>query len=293
VKDGEAVAAALSGAPDVFNDLYVNIVAAGDAAGMLEEALGHLSAHLERQERVSTRVRAAMTYPAFMAVIGCLVLSYLLTSVVPKVVVVFQDLGKALPLPTLALIRISGLLSGYWPVMLVVVVAIAYAGYRASTTDLGRKAIDGVLAHLPYIGETLHAMHTARFARTMEALLRGGLPLSRSLGITARATAHSRMAHVLSDAEGAVLEGKSLTSSLRQSRFFGETALSLLTVGETGGNLEEVFARIADAKEKELDSRLDRFLTLLEPTMILLMGLLVGFIVFAILLPILEMSQLN
>jgi general secretion pathway protein F len=293
VKDGEAIAAAVSGYPDVFNDLYVNMVAAGDAGGMLEEALGHLSGHLERQERVAAKVRAAMTYPAFMALIGLLVLSYLLTSVVPKVVTVFQDVGKALPFPTLALITVSDLLSKYWPVVLGLIVTLSYAGYRFSKKEKGRRTLEKFFDHLPYIGGTLHSMQTARFGRTMEALLKGGVPLSLALGITGRAAGHLGMGKVLADAEEAVLEGKSLSHSLGASGFFPQTALSLITVGEAGGNLEEIFARIGDAKEKELDSRLDTLLTLLEPMMILLMGVVVGFIVFAILLPILEMSHLT
>lgn len=293
VKDGEAIAVALSRYPEVFNDLYVNMVAAGDAGGMLEEALAHLSEHLERQERVSTRVRAAMTYPAFMMLIGFVILSYLLTSVVPKVVTIFQDVGQALPLPTIVLIGVTNVLSRYWPVILTLAGAISYAGYRFSSTARGRALTEGLVDRLPYIGGTLHSMRTARFGRTMEALLRGGVPLSRSLAIASRAAGHSGMKRALSDAHAAVLEGKSLSHTLRESGFFPGSALSLITVGETGGNLEEIFARIGDTKERELDRRLETALTLLEPVMILCMGLIVGFIVFAILLPVLEMSHLR
>ena len=293
VKDGEAIATALSHYPEVFNDLYVNMVAAGDAGGMLEDALAHLSEHLERHERVSTRVRAAMTYPAFMALIGFVILSYLVTSVVPKVVTVFQDVGKALPLPTIVLIALAGVLARYWLGILVLTVVVAAAASRFLATDTGRRAVERIVDRLPYIGGTLHAMRTARFGRTMEALLKGGVPLARSLGIASRAAGHSGMARVLADAHEAVLEGKSLAHSLKQSGFFPQSALSLITVGETGGNLEDIFGRIGDAKEKELDRRLETLLTLLEPTMILVMGLIVGFIVFAILLPVLDMSHLR
>ncbi len=293
VKDGEAIAIALSHDPDVFNELYVNMVAAGDAGGMLEDALAHLSEHLERRERVVSKVRAAMTYPAFMALIGFVILSYLLTSVVPKVVTIFQDVGKALPWPTIVLIAFTGVLSTYWPVILLLIVVISYTGYRFSETDKGRQLFERVVDRLPYIGGTLHSMRTARFGRIMEALLKGGVPLSRSLGIASKAAGHSGMEKVLSNAQEAVLEGQSLTHTLRESGFFPQSALSLITVGEAGGNLEEIFARIGDTKERELDRRLETALTLLEPMMILVMGLIVGFIVFAILLPVLEMSHLR
>lgn len=293
VKEGEAIASALSSYPEVFNDLYVNMAAAGDASGMLEEALGNLSEHLERQERVSTRVRAAMTYPAFMALIGFLILSYLLTSVVPKVVTVFQDVGKALPLPTLMLITFSDFLSGYWPLLLVLIATASYMGYRSSKGVRGKKAIERLLDRLPFISGTIHSMNMARFGRTMEALLKGGVPLSRALAITSKAAGHTGMETALSSAEKAVIEGKSLTQSIRESTLFPESVVSLITVGETGGNLEEIFARIGDAKEKELDSKLDTLMILLEPMMILVMGLIVGFIVLAILLPIFEMSQVS
>jgi general secretion pathway protein F len=293
VKDGEAIAIALSHDPDVFNELYVNMVAAGDAGGMLEDALAHLSEHLERRERVVSKVRAAMTYPAFMALIGFVILSYLLTSVVPKVVTIFQDVGKALPWPTIVLIAFTGVLSTYWPVILLLIVVISYTGYRFSETDKGRQLFERVVDRLPYIGGTLHSMRTARFGRIMEALLKGGVPLSRSLGIASKAAGHSGMEKVLSNAQEAVLEGQSLTHTLRASGFFPQSALSLITVGEAGGNLEEIFARIGDTKERELDRRLETALTLLEPMMILFMGLIVGFIVFAILLPVLEMSHLR
>jgi general secretion pathway protein F len=234
-----------------------------------------------------------MTYPAFMALIGFVILSYLLTSVVPKVVTVFQDVNKALPLPTLVLITVSGVLSRYWPVIFALIAAIAYGGYRFSKKERGRQVIERVVDHLPYVGGMLHAMYTARFGRTMEALLKGGVPLSRALGITSKAAGHLGMAKVLSRAEEAVLEGGSLAHSLRESRFFPESTLSLMTIGETGGNLEEIFARIGEAKERDLDGRLETLLTLLEPVMILCMGVVVGFIVFAILLPILDMSHLG
>lgn len=293
VKEGKAIAAALSDHPDVFNDLYVNMVAAGDAGGMLEEALGNLSVHLERQERVSAKVRAAMTYPAFMTIIGFIILSYLLTSVVPKVVTVFQDVGKALPLPTLILISISSFLSGYWVLLALVIAAASYMGVRFYKSDKGKRAFEGFCDWLPYIGMTLHSMRLARFGRTMEALLKGGVPLSKAIEITSKAAGHLEMGKALSDAERAVMEGKSLSRSLKGSRLFPESVISLITVGEAGGNLEEVFARIGDAKEKELDGRLDTLLTLLEPMMILIMGVIVGFIVLAILLPIFEMSQMS
>jgi general secretion pathway protein F len=293
VREGEGIAKALSCYPDVFSDLYVNMAAAGDAAGMLEEALGNLSEHLERQERVSAKVRAAMTYPAFMALIGFIILSYLLTSVVPRVVTVFQDVGKALPLPTMILISVSSFFSGYWVLLALIIAAASYTGYRFYRSDKGKKVFERFFDRLPYIGMTLHSMHMARFGRTMEALLKGGVPLSRALAITSRAAGHLEMGKVLSDAEKAVLEGKSLSISLRGSHLFTESIVSLITIGEAGGSLEEVFARIGDAKEKELDSRLDTLLTLLEPMMILIMGVVVGFIVLAILLPIFEMSQMS
>jgi len=293
VKEGKTVAAALSLHPDVFNDLYINMVAAGDAGGMLEDALGHLSGHLEMQEKVSARVRAAMTYPIFMALIGLIILFYLLTSVVPKVVTVFQDVGKALPIPTLLLIGVSGFLSDYWPVVLMLLAAISYSGYRFSKTDKGRAAIEQLFDNLPFIGGTLHSMYMARFGRTMEALLKGGVPLSRALEITGKAAGHTEMKKALSLAEKAILEGKSLNQSLRGTELFPQSVISLISVGEAGGNLEDIFARIGDAKEKELDSRLDTLLTLLEPMMILIMGFVVGFIVLAILLPIFEMSQMT
>lgn len=293
VKEGKTVADALSEHQEIFNDLYINMVAAGDAGGMLEEALGHLSVHLERQEKVSARVRAAMTYPLFMALIGIIILSFLLTSVVPKVVTVFQDVGKALPIPTIILIGISGFLSSYWPVILVILAGAIYAVNRYSKTSKGKAAIERFFDGLPYIGGTLHSMYMARFGRTMEALLKGGVPLSKALDITGKAAGHSEMEKALAAAETAILEGKGLNQSLRGSGLFPESVLSLITVGETGGNLEEVFARIGDAKEKELDSRLDTLLTLLEPMMILVMGAIVGFIVLAILLPIFEMSQMS
>lgn len=293
VKEGEGIASALSKYTEAFNDLYVNMVAAGDASGMMEEALGNLSEHLERQEKISTRVKAAMTYPAFMALIGFLILSYLLTSVVPKVVTVFQDVGKVLPLPTIILITVSDFLSGYWPFLLTIIVIASYLGYRSAKGIKGRKTIERFLDMLPYLNVTLHSMYLARFGRTMEALLKGGVPLSRALSITSKAAGHIGMERVLSSAEKAVIEGRSLTSTLRGSPLFPESVVSLITVGEAGGDLEDIFARIGEAKEKELDSRLDTLLTLLEPMMILLMGLIVGFIVLAILLPIFEMSQVS
>ena len=291
IKDGGTIAAALSKHPDIFNEMYVNLVEAGDIGGMLENSLGYLSEHLERQERVLSRVRAAMTYPIFMTLIGLIILSYLFTSVIPKVVTVFHSTGKALPLPTIILIGISSLLSAYWPISLVLTVVSLYWGYRFAKKDKGRRIVEGLLDSLPYISATLHSMYMVHFGRTMEALLRGGVPLSNALAITGRAAGHGEIRRLLSNAEKAVLEGKTLTMALKDSPYFPQSVVSLIRVGETGGNLEESFARIGAAKEKELDGRLDTLLTLLEPMMILLMGVVVGFVVLAILLPIFEMSS--
>jgi general secretion pathway protein F len=291
VKEGGTIAAALSRHPDIFNEMYVNLVEAGDIGGMLEDSLGHLSGYLERQERVVSRVRAAMTYPLFMTFIGIVILSYLFTSVIPKVVTVFHGTGKALPLPTIILVGISGLLSAYWHIVLVFTAVALYWGHRFVKKDKGRKIMERLLDNLPYISATLQSMYMVHFSRTMDALLRGGVPISKAIAITSRVAGHGEIRRTLSDAEKAVLEGKTLTMALKDSPYFPQSVVSLIRVGETGGNLEESFARIGAAKEKELDSRLETLLTLLEPMMILFMGAVVGFIVLAILLPIFEMSS--
>lgn len=293
VKDGDSIAAALSNHPDIFSGLYVNVVAAGDAGGMLEDALNHLSVHLERQENIFKKVRAAMTYPIFMSLIGIIILFYLLTSAVPRVVIVFHDVGRALPMPTVLLIRISEFLSSYWTFIFMLLAAIIYSIYRFSKRPRGRELLERFLDSIPYIGGTLQSLHIARFGRTMEALLNGGVPLAKALAITSKAAGNMKMEKILSDAEKDIIEGKSLSGSLRDSDIFPESILSLIAVGEAGGNLEDIFAKVGDAKEKELDSKLNVLLTLLEPIMILFMGLIVGFIVLAILLPIFEMSQIT
>jgi general secretion pathway protein F len=292
VRGGTPFGRAVESHPEMFPELYSSMVRAGEESGMLSLSLSRLADHLEGQARTRNRVRAALTYPVLMAVVATLVVIFLLTVVVPKIVGVFTHLGRALPLPTRALIAVTDIFSAGWWVILLLLAAGIILGRRHLATARGRRSRDSLLLRLPLIGRLAHLSALSRFCRTLSTLVAGAIPVDRGLRIVAPVVGNVVIAERIEAAADRVVEGARLSDALRVHAEIPPTLVQMVAVGEESGKLDFILAKMADAVDGEIETRLSRLLSLLEPMIILLMGIVVAGIVISILLPLLEISQI-
>jgi len=291
VVQGDALHVALGRHPRTFPVLYVNMVQVGENSGTLDQVLEQLADFLEEQSRMKNRIRAALAYPAFMAVVGVGVMLFLFAFVVPKVTRMLEDLGQALPLPTLLLIRFSDFLTAYWWLLLLAGIGLGIALRRYLQTEAGRLKADRQLLKAPLFGRLNLLIATARLCRTLATLLQSGVPLLQALDIVKNLMQNRVLRQALEDTAVSVREGEGLAAPLKRSGVFPPMVSQMAAVGEKSGELEKMLLRVAQAYEHQVDMAITGMLSLLEPLMILAMGGAVGFIVMAILLPIFQASQ--
>jgi general secretion pathway protein F len=282
VMSGASLSRAMEDYEKTFPEFYRNMVQSGEASGTLEKVLERLSDFLEHQNAVREKVKAAMVYPVFMASVGIVVLSFIFTFVVPKIVKIFEDSHNALPLMTHILIWVSNAFVHYWWLLLAGAIGLLLGGRKL--TERNRALIDSALVRLPFQG-----LYYSRFTRTLGFLLDGGLPMLRALELAGKSTGNAYLQRKVKEAEMKVSEGARLSSSLEG---LPPVLLQLIATGEKSGQLSDILARAADAYDTEFDRKVQKALSLLEPSMILLMGLVVGFIVLAVLLPMFQLNQL-
>jgi len=293
VNEGNSFSQTMTHYPQVFPAFYLNMVRAGEASGTLHLVLERLADFSEKQQALKGRVQAALAYPLFMFLIGSVVLFFLVTFVVPNVTRIFDEMHQTLPLITIILIGVSRFLETFWWVIVAGLIgAFVALKYFLSKTQKGRTLLDRTLLALPVIGQMNRKMAVARFSRTLGTLLESGVPLLASLEIVRNIVGNSLISAAIQKAGHDVREGQNLSAPLARSGLFPTIAVEMISVGEQSGNLEPMLYRIAEAYEKEVESSITMLTSLLEPIMILVMGLAVGFIVVSILLPIFEMNQL-
>jgi general secretion pathway protein F len=292
VREGAPLARAVEAHPATFPNLYASMVRAGEESGTLPLSLSRLADHLEEQARTRNRVRSALTYPLLMAVVAALVVVFLLTFVVPKIVGIFSHLGRALPLPTRILIGITDVLAASWWALLLLAAGAVLGSRRYLSTERGRKARDTLLLRLPLVGRLEHLSAISRFARTLSTLISGGIPVDRALRIVAPVVGNVVIAEQIEASADRVVEGATLSESLRLHPEIPPTLVQMVAVGEESGALGDLLYRSADAMDEETNARLSRLLSLLEPLIILVMGTVVAFIVVSVLLPLLDISQI-
>ncbi len=285
VSGGASLSRALESEGKVFPGFYVNMVAAGEQSGTLDRVLIRLADFLEKQASVRSRIRAAMVYPLFMVSVGFIVLSFLFTFVVPKIVKIFENTRSALPFITVALIWISNIFVHYWWLLALLAAAAGFGWKRVAGKY--RRRIDGMKLRVP--GGVMQSLYFGRFARTLGFLLSGGLPMLQSLELAASSTGNVIVEERVTEAAKKVAEGARLSASLEG---FPSVLLQLIATGEKSGSLAEILEKAADSYEEDFERRVQKALSLLEPSMILAMGVMVGFIVLAVLLPIFQLNQL-
>ncbi|MFH1753708.1 MAG: type II secretion system F family protein [Candidatus Omnitrophota bacterium] len=290
VRDGRPFSEALKRHPSVFSNLYVSMARSGETGGMLENILDRLAGFSEARERLQTKVKSALAYPAVMASVGMITIIVLITFVIPKIVTMFEDLGQSLPVPTAVLVSISGFTVDYWYIILGFIVLFIFIWSRIAKTKEGRLAIDTIKMGLPVIGELDRKSEIANFARTLGTLLQNGVPILEALEVVSSTMQNAVLKDEVLRTYADVRDGKSLSKSLSNKRYFPIFATNMMAIGEEGGSLEKSLFKVADSYERETDNVIRTMTSLLEPLLILSMGLVVGFIVVSMLLPIFQIN---
>lgn len=291
VREGSSFADALRANPKVFSQLYVNMVTAGEASGTLEITLERLADFLEEQVRLQGRLTAALVYPAFMTVIGIVMLIVILTYVMPKVIWIFKDMKQQLPLITVMLIGTVNVLTSYWWLILLALGGGGYYLRRYFRTPDGKAKLDAWLLNLPLFGALIRMIAVSRFTRTLGTLLEGGVSTLTALDIVQNVIGNSVLVEAVRKARESVREGESIADPLRRSRLFPPVVVQMISVGEKSGELEKTLLKVSDSTDRMVDMRITAFLSLLEPVIILVMALVIAVMIIAILLPIIQMSS--
>jgi general secretion pathway protein F len=292
IRGGKAYSAVLERYPRDFSQIYVHMVRAGEASGALDQILFRLAEFLEKQLALKNKVTNAILYPALMLIVGVVVLFFLMTFVVPKITAVFANLQQALPWPTVVLMTVSRWCADYWPVMLGSVLLTVWMIRRAARTDTGRTIMDRLILKTPLIGEVARMVSISRLSSTLATMLSSGVQLLEALDVSRRVMNNRILEQAVEEARQNIREGETIAEPLKRSGEFPSLVTHMIAVGEKSGEMEEMLRRIGQIYDGEVDRVITRFTSLLEPIMILVMGVLVFFIVVAILLPIFEMGQM-
>lgn len=291
VNEGGSFAEALAAHPKIFPDLYTNMVRSGEAAGNLDAVLARLADFMDAEIALRSKVSSAMTYPIVMIVLGSLVMGVLMVVVVPKIATVFEDSGKALPWNTQLLIVVAGFLGGYWWAIAPVAGLGVFLARRWARGPQGRAAMDRVKLRIWVVGRLVRILAVARFSRTLATMLASGVPLLTALDIVKRVLDNRVLEKVVEEARDAIREGESIAATLKRSQQFPSMMCHMVAVGEQSGELEAMLENVATAYERDVETEVARLTSLLSPLMIVVMALGVGFIVWSIITPIMDMQQ--
>lgn len=291
VNEGTSLADALKAHPKIFEDLYVNMVAAGESSGTLDTVLERLADHLDASARLRDKVFSALAYPAFMVVFGIAVISLLMVVVVPKVTSIFEGFDATLPWYTRTLIFVSNTISGYWWLLFGMLAGAVYAFRRWKNTPAGRMAWDTQVLKMPLMGSLVMMVALARFSRTLSTLLASGVPLLSALGITRNVLGNVELMRVVEEARGSIREGESIAAPLKRSGVFPPIVTQMIAIGERSGQLEQMLGHVAISYENQVDARLTTLTSLLGPAMIVVMGVMAGSIALSILLPLMQINE--
>ena len=292
VNEGSTLADALKAHPKIFPSLYVNMVAAGEASGTLEEVLGRLAEFLDDQTRLQSKVRGALAYPIVMAVVVVLILFLMMSVVVPKVTAIFENFNQTLPWYTRLPIFVSDIFSNYWWLLGALLLGGIYWFRRWRATEDGRKKWDLFILEVPLFGPLLIMVAVARFSRTLATLLASGVPVLTAMDITRNVLGNTELMRVVEDARESVREGEGIAKPLRQGERFPPIVTHMIAVGERTGQLEEMLIHVADAYDQQIEVRVGAMTSILEPLLIVVMGAVVGGIAFAILMPLLQLNEM-
>jgi len=290
VNEGASLADALREHPKVFSELYVNMIRAGESSGALDVVLVRLADFTESQAQLRNKIIGAMLYPAIMVVVGIAIVGILFVVVIPKVTKIFDDMNVTLPWTTRILIGVSSFARDYWYVVLVAIPALVFGLRRFVRTARGRAWWDRTKLGAPVFGELIRMLSLSRFAKTLATLLASGVPLLTAMDIVRNIVSNTLLADVIDKARDAIREGESIAAPLRRSGQFPPLVYHMIAIGERSGQLEEMLQNVARSYEAQVEMRVGALTSLLEPVMIVAMGGGVAFIVFSILMPIMQLN---
>ncbi|MBX3270699.1 MAG: type II secretion system inner membrane protein GspF [Sandaracinaceae bacterium] len=291
VNEGSSFHDALAKHPAIFKDLYVHMVAAGEASGTLELVLSRLAGFLENQSKLQNKVTGALVYPVVLLVVTFLTLAVMMTVVVPKVTAIFQSFRQALPWYTRALIATSDFFTDYWWAMGIAIVGGAFGFQRWRNTPKGRERWDRLMIDLPVLGKLNLMASVARFARTLATLLTSGVPLLNAMEITRNVLGNVALMQVIEDARNSIREGESIAEPLKRSGRLPPIVTHMIAVGERSGQLEEMLENVADSYDQQVDNQVNVMTSLLNPVMILVLAGIVVCVIFPILMPLMRINE--
>jgi type IV pilus assembly protein PilC len=289
VESGAALADAMKKHPRAFDALYSNMIAAGEAGGILDTILKRLAVYIEKSVKLKGQVKSAMIYPIAVIIIATVVVAAILWKVIPTFAQLFAGLGAQLPLPTRVVIAASDNLVAYGPFILMGLGAIGFALKKYYDTTAGRYQIDALVLKMPILGMIMRKIAVARFCRTLSTLLSSGVPILDGLDITARTAGNAVIEEAIQKTRSSIERGETVSAPLRETNVFPSMVVQMINVGETTGALDAMLAKIADFYEEEVDTAVAGLLTLMEPIMIAVLGGVVGGIVIAMYMPIFDL----
>ena len=289
VESGNTVADALRKHPKAFSDLYVNMVAAGEAGGILDTILMRLAVFMEKNDALIRKVKGAMIYPGVIMSVAAIAITVLLVFVIPTFENMFNSAGIELPLPTRIVIGLSRGLKSYWYVLIAAAIGIFVSVKRYYATPGGKLNIDRLMLKMPVLGDVLRKSAVSRFTRTLGTLISSGVSILDGLEITAKTSGNRVIQDAIMESRASIAGGETISAPLQKSQVFPPMVISMIAVGEQTGGLDEMLSKIADFYDEEVDAAVSALLSLLEPIMIVVLGVIVGGMVVAMYLPIFDM----
>ena len=291
VNEGASLANALSKHPKVFSNVYVNMVEAGEESGNLEVVLLRLADFTEAQMRLQTRVKSAMIYPMIMISVGTLLISGIFIFVIPKLAKIFTSKKMELPLPTKICLMISDFMQNYWWSLPIIAIFLYWTFKKWKGTKGGERSWHGLLLKMPIIGPLVKMINVSRFCSTLGTLMNSGVPIITSLKIVKNLIPNVHLKDAIEESSDSVQEGRSLAIPLKESGHFPSMVTHMITLGERSGELEEMLAIVSDNYEDQVNARIEGLTATLEPIMIVVMGGAVFFIVFSVIMPMMELNK--
>jgi type IV pilus assembly protein PilC len=290
VESGQTLAEALKKYPKQFDTLFVNMIAAGEAGGILDTILQRLSAYMEKAARLKAQVKGAMTYPAITMAVAIIVVAVIMIFVIPVFEAMFADFGGALPLPTQYVVAASDFARGYWYIIFGGCVLFGIAFKKFYATEKGRGMADSASLKLPIIGPLLRRVAVAKFTRTMGTMLSSGVAILEALEIVAKTAGNKTVEEAIYATRGGIAEGRTMSDPLSESGVFPAMVCQMISVGESTGALDDMLEKIADFYDEEVDQAVENLTAAIEPVMMVFMGVVIGGLVVSMYLPIFKMA---
>ncbi|HLO68034.1 MAG TPA: type II secretion system F family protein [Holophaga sp.] len=291
VEQGATLQTALSKHPKAFNDLYVNMVGAGEAGGILDVILQRLSGYIEKAVKLTAKVKGAMTYPITVIIIAITVVAIIMVKVIPVFSQMYEGMGSSLPFPTIVCIAISNVLINYFWVVAIFIALIVVGTRQYYKTPTGRLQLDTLILMIPVIGELLRKVAVARFCRTLGTLTSSGVPILEGMDITARTAGNVVIQNAIMKSREAVEQGRNIAGPLAETKVFPPMVVQMVGVGEATGALDAMLAKVADFYEDEVDNAVAAMTAMMEPLIIAILGGIIGFIVIAMYMPIFNLAN--